>query len=275
MPYTIVQFQNSDNLSSGSRISLISEPGTSSSRKIVINLERLIKKIKFKLNFFKFSLRNLVILIILLLILVNIVLIGLYIYKSKWRHKKKEYIDLLNEERLLRSEILKAEKLYLNEKYLRLVKLANLRVDSKSIVDRATKRPLNEVLNDLEKLNESNLTEINLFINKNLHEPGIEIIKANYTDWSEKPKFLESLRKEKLVLFAKSLNKIWLDLYKRFDFSKLENGSVSSHLPMKYPFIVPGGRFLEIYYWDTYWVMEYVFFYWAFILYIQKKFLAP
>jgi alpha,alpha-trehalase len=25
---------------------------------------------------------------------------------------------------------------------------------------------------------------------------------------------------------------------------------------MRYPFLVPGGRFLEFYYWDSYWILE-------------------
>lgn len=54
--------------------------------------------------------------------------------------------------------------LYLNEKYLRVVKLANRSDDSKSVVDRPTKRPLKEVLEALKCLNEANLDEIKVFI---------------------------------------------------------------------------------------------------------------
>ena len=50
--------------------------------------------------------------------------------------------------------------LYMNQKYLRVVKLAHRSGDSKAVVDRATKRPLGEVLDALRKLDETNLDEI-------------------------------------------------------------------------------------------------------------------
>lgn len=149
-----------------------------------------------------------------------------------------------------------AEKLYLNEKFLRVVKMANKNVDSKSIVDRATKKPIEQVLKALDNLDESKVEDIEYFIETCLHEPGIEITKADLVDWREEPEFLQELKNNDLISFSKSLNKIWLDLYKKFDSTKLDENCVSSHLPMKYPFVVPGGRFIEIYYWDTYWTME-------------------
>ncbi|CAF1124260.1 unnamed protein product, partial [Brachionus calyciflorus] len=154
------------------------------------------------------------------------------------------------------SKIFEAEKLYLNEKFLRCVKFFNPNVDSKSIVDRATRKPIDQVLKALENLNENNVDDIEYFINTYLHEPGIEIIRADLTDWSEMPKFIKSLKNEELKNFCLALNKVWIDLYKKLDLSKLEHECVSSHLPMRYPFIVPGGRFIEIYYWDTYWTIE-------------------
>lgn len=149
-----------------------------------------------------------------------------------------------------------AEQLYFNEKFLRVVKLANENVDSKSIVDRATKRPVEQVFRALDALDETNLDQIEKFIDDYLHEPGVEIIKAKLSDWQEEPSFLGSLNNQELKQFFKSLNSQWVDLYKQFDSRMLQDNCVSSHLPMKYPFVVPGGRFIEIYYWDTYWTIE-------------------
>ena len=50
--------------------------------------------------------------------------------------------------------------LYMNQKYLRVVKLAHRSGDSKAVVDRATKRPLGDVLDALRQLDETNLDEI-------------------------------------------------------------------------------------------------------------------
>jgi alpha,alpha-trehalase len=152
--------------------------------------------------------------------------------------------------------IAEAEKLYLNEKYLRIVKLADPSVDSKSVVDRATKRPLNDVLDALRRVNEANLDDIKSFVLLNLHEPGYEIERAKLVDWKAEPTFIRELKSDKLVEFSLAINRIWLDLYKKCDHSKLDQGCVSSHLPMKHAFIVPGGEFREIYYWDTYWTIR-------------------
>lgn len=150
----------------------------------------------------------------------------------------------------------RAAELYLSEKYLRVVKRIEPNVDSKSIVDRATKRPLDHVLADLDRLDERDEDQIREFVEANFHEAGIEIVAAKLPDWSAEPKFLSSLQNHKLRAFATHLNSTWLHLCKRFDYDKLGDGCVSSHLHMKHPFVVPGGRFREIYYWDTYWTLE-------------------
>ena len=156
----------------------------------------------------------------------------------------------------LRQVIAEAEKLYLNDKYLRAMKLARLHPDSKMAVDRATKRPLEECLHALDELDLNNLTGIRQFVDEYLYEPGIEIVRANLSDWSPIPKYVFELKNQDVISFALGLNQIWHDLFKRVDLTKLTNGRVSSHLPMKHGFVVPGGRFLEIYYWDSFWTME-------------------
>jgi len=161
-----------------------------------------------------------------------------------------------SENKLIKYEIRQAIKLYMNEKFLRCVKKVNPNVDSKSIVDRATRKPIEQVLMALDDLDEHNLDQVQQFVDTHLHEPGIEIIRAELTDWVEEPRFLKHINSEELRHFCTALNRVWLDLYKKLDMSKLEQECVTSHLPMRYPFIVPGGRFIEIYYWDTYWTIE-------------------
>lgn len=153
----------------------------------------------------------------------------------------------------------RAAQLYLNEKLLRVVKSVEPHSDSKSIVDRATKRPVEQVLSDLALLNENDHESIIEFIQENFHEPGIEIVGAELSDWSSEPRFLTRIQNQQLKSFASHLNLTWLYLCKKFDSEKLAPGCVSSHLDMKHPFVVPGGRFREIYYWDTYWTMEGLF----------------
>ena len=121
-----------------------------------------------------------------------------------------------------------------------MVKLANVSVDSKPGVDRPTKKSIEEVLQALSIVNENNSADANQFVYEYMHEPGFEIVMANFVDWSPAPKYIEQLKSDDLRKFSYSLNEIWLDLYKKCDHSVLTQGAVSSHLPMKHPFIVPG-----------------------------------
>jgi hypothetical protein len=123
-----------------------------------------------------------------------------------------------------------AKKLYLNEKYLRLVKLANPNEDSKFGVDRPTKKPLEEVLEKLEIVDENDVDGAVQFVEEYLHKPGYEITSASFSDWNALPKYVETLQSEELRNFAYSLNEIWLDLYKKCDHSILAQGAVSSHV---------------------------------------------
>ena len=68
-----------------------------------------------------------------------------------------------------------AKNLYLNDKFLKLVHLAFEGVDSKKVVDRATKMPLSAVLSALESLEENDPDKIRAFSDKYFHEPGYEI----------------------------------------------------------------------------------------------------
>lgn len=160
------------------------------------------------------------------------------------------------ETRWMKKCMTEAKELYLNEKYLRALKNLFKKDDSKHIVDRATKRPIGIVLDALEKLDEDNLEEIEKFVDEYLHEPGYEITEAPLTDWKQVPSFVKNIKNEDLKSFTIHLHEIWRKLYKKIDYSKLCRFCVSSHLPMKHPFIVPGGRFIEMYYWDSYWTME-------------------
>jgi alpha,alpha-trehalase len=69
-------------------------------------------------------------------------------------------------------------------------------------------------------------------------------VKADFTDWKTSPKYIDKIKSPSLKKFSLALNDIWKDLYKRLDLTLLMPGAVSSHLPIKNPFVVPGGRFL-------------------------------
>lgn len=77
-------------------------------------------------------------------------------------------------------------------------------------------------------------------------------------DWKTNPKFLKKLEKNngKLKVFASAIHSKWKALARRFDQKRLCPDCLGTSLKLPYPFIVPGGRFREFYYWDSYWILE-------------------
>ena len=123
-----------------------------------------------------------------------------------------------------------AKKLYLNEKYLRVIKRASPTMDSKFGVDRPTKKALAEVLVALDRVDETSYEEARAFVHDYLHEPGFEIVKATFIDWSSTPKYIDSLKSESLRSLAYYLNETWKNLYKKCDHGVLPKLAVSSHV---------------------------------------------
>lgn len=58
-----------------------------------------------------------------------------------------------------------------------------------------------------------------------------------------------------MLSFAKDVNGVWKTLVKEFDHSFSCSDCFSS-IKSKYPFVVPGGRFEEYYYWDNLWIVH-------------------
>lgn len=75
-------------------------------------------------------------------------------------------------------------------------------------------------------------------------------------DWKRSVKFIDSLKDENLKRFGGKIHEKWKGLTRRFDQTKLCPECLGSSLKLPYPFIVPGGRFREFYYWDSYWILE-------------------
>ena len=56
--------------------------------------------------------------------------------------------------------------------------------------------------------------------------------------------------------FAKDLHRRWRDLGRQIKSEVMSSPEKYSLIPLQHPFIVPGGRFREMYYWDSYWTIQ-------------------
>lgn len=117
------------------------------------------------------------------------------------------------------------------------VQMSGIFPDGKTFVDCVPKRPPKEIVKDYlaAKNNPALRFSLQLFVEKNFEFP--------------KTPELNYVTREKDVVAH--INNLW-NVLKREPDTLVEGSSL---LPLPYPYIVPGGRFREIYYWDSYFTM--------------------
>ncbi|KAI8051017.1 glycoside hydrolase [Syncephalis plumigaleata] len=147
--------------------------------------------------------------------------------------------------------------LYCPGHFLDVVQSAHLEKDSKYFVDQPTSKPLAQVLSAFNALPKNPTKEqVKAFVDANFLPPGTEIAPANLVDYKENPSFLAEIKDENLRRFAHAVHKKWKNLGRVFHKDAICSDCVSSALPARHPFVVPGGRFREFYYWDSYFTIE-------------------
>lgn len=149
---------------------------------------------------------------------------------------------------------------YCDSDLLHFVQMARLYPDSKTFVDFHLKYDQQTTLNNFEELMiETNRNpskeQIQQFVDDNF-DSGNEIEDWTPNDFVENPKFLDKINDEKLREFGKDVHLIWPTLGRKIKQEVLDNPEQYSLIPVSHGFIIPGGRFKEIYYWDTYWIVH-------------------
>ncbi|PVU96954.1 hypothetical protein BB561_000869 [Smittium simulii] len=140
---------------------------------------------------------------------------------------------------------------------LHTVQMSGIFDDDKTFVDKPTLKPEAEVLAAFAKLGDNpTKDQIRSFVTQNFGDEDSLLKTADLKEWKESPRFLDTIKDKYIRGFADSVNKIWKDLIRVQDKSKLCEGCVTSMLDISGNFVVPGGRFREFYYWDTYFTLE-------------------
>ena len=133
-----------------------------------------------------------------------------------------------------KQEPLKVENFYKTE-FFKQVQLSSIFEDSKTFVDCVPKRPLEEIIKDFESKNEQDF-DLKLFVLDNFELP-IE----KDTDFVS----------DTALSMAEHIKVLWSVLTHKPDILQ----PYSSLIPLPNSYIVPGGRFREVYYWDTYFTL--------------------
>eukprot|EP00484_Ammonia_sp_Unknown_P030703 CAMPEP_0197050822 /NCGR_PEP_ID=MMETSP1384-20130603/25635_1 /TAXON_ID=29189 /ORGANISM="Ammonia sp." /LENGTH=758 /DNA_ID=CAMNT_0042483289 /DNA_START=46 /DNA_END=2322 /DNA_ORIENTATION=- len=118
-------------------------------------------------------------------------------------------------------------------------------------------------------LNQQYKSVLDQFMKSYFFNPGFELMAGQTPpDWKEEPdtdlftKILvpsddDDIHTEFLAYFAKELNRLWKILYRVQHQDVSQQPCRYSFIPLKHPGIfVPGGRFREIYYWDSFWIIQ-------------------
>jgi len=94
------------------------------------------------------------------------------------------------------------------------------------------------------------------FVHNNFDEAGSEFVNWDPVDWHENPKFLSNITDPNLKDWARELHSYWKQLGRKIKEDVSLQPNLYSMIYVPNPVIVPGGRFREFYYWDSYWIID-------------------
>lgn len=147
--------------------------------------------------------------------------------------------------------------LYCRGQLLDHIQRSGLFLDSKQFVDMPTRHPPEQVLAAFSRIPaDASREALDTFVHDNFHRAGYELRVTIPRDWQERPAFTEAISDNRLQGFGRIIHAKWRSLTRLFNTQRLCDGCVASSLRLPRPFIIPGGRFREFYYWDTFWILE-------------------
>ena len=146
------------------------------------------------------------------------------------------------------------EAFYLSADVLEKISESGICNDSKTFVDMSLKEDFTVSIQKqiLQSRDPKQLIKI---INRYFDRPGVnELLKVDLDIESHaEPKFVSNIKDPEYKTWAMHLCKVWSKLVRQVN-PELEHRQDShSLIYLEKPFVVPGGRFREVYYWDTYW----------------------
>ncbi|KAF5294782.1 hypothetical protein FQA39_LY00266 [Lamprigera yunnana] len=150
---------------------------------------------------------------------------------------------------------------YCHGTLLHTIQMAKVYEDSKTFVDLKMKFAENQTLYNFDNfMKMCNGTPSKLqvlqFIEDNFDEEGKEFEEWVPMDWTECPKFLKNIHDLAFRQWGSDINKIWKRLGRKMRNEVKDNLDSYSIIWVPNPVIIPGGRFREFYYWDSYWIIK-------------------
>jgi alpha,alpha-trehalase len=97
---------------------------------------------------------------------------------------------------------------------------------------------------------------LQIFLNEYFDEAGSDLNIWEPSDLQELPAFLDTIKDPAYKQWGSDLNQLWKLLGRQVNESVIEYPERHTFLPRRYPMVVPGGRFRESYYWDSWWIVR-------------------
>ncbi|EEB20464.1 Trehalase precursor, putative [Pediculus humanus corporis] len=151
-------------------------------------------------------------------------------------------------------------EIYCHGRLLHTIQMAQLYNDSKTFVDKKLKyKPAVtlEKFNVLMQETEDRPTRKQLqdFVN-DYFEDGNELEAWTPPDWTPHPQFVDNIIDPNYRKWALDLNNLWTNLTRKMIVDVKNNPDQYSIVYVPNGLVIPGGRFTEFYYWDTYWIVR-------------------
>lgn len=151
--------------------------------------------------------------------------------------------------------------IYCHGPLLHTVQMSGLFKDSKTFVDMKLRNSPGQVLRNFdlfmrEHKQSPSKQEIGSFVNANFEEAGSEFAVWDPADWHPDPLFIKNVSDPRLRTWATQLHSYWKELGRKIKEDVRDRPELYSMIYTSQPVIVPGGRFREFFYWDSYWIMK-------------------
>ncbi|CAG0917111.1 unnamed protein product [Notodromas monacha] len=152
------------------------------------------------------------------------------------------------------------DEIFCKGELLDTIQSSHLYKDSKHFVDMTLKKSRADTLAAFKKLQlgSAPLSRVHIqsFVDQHFDPPGSELEIWTPPDWKPTPKFLDDIKNQEMREFAAELHNLWKQLGRKVKDTVRDNADRYSILYVPHGTMVPGGRFREFYYWDTYWVVK-------------------
>lgn len=99
------------------------------------------------------------------------------------------------------------------------------------------------------------------FMKKYLEDAGDDLVVVEPPDFIPEPGlFLPKVENPTVRAWALEVHALWKNLSRQVSGSVRDQSELHTLLPLPKRFVIPGSRFREVYYWDSYWVIRLVWF---------------